>query len=228
MRKVILFCLIFQIVSCQNKKINPTPTKFLSIVNVSKEIYTKDSLNLIQRVKNEMISHNGGYSADFYNHDTPIIIDTIMYSPRFDKIVFFAIDSIENKKTYPDNLSAEEINEVQKIVSTPYQGYHYNASVFIGKRDEKVFFKVYDFSKRYLGKYKNIQELRKRLRKKFFVEYSTIKEKGFEYNIDDRRFWDNPNIWNSIEKEAAKWQEFEKLKKEHPENVYEPAAHKVP
>lgn len=222
MKKVIiLFSLIFQIVSCQNKIINHTPNKFLSNVNVSKEIYSTDSLSLVLCIKKEIFCNRGNYNANFYDQSTPIIVDTIIYSPNLEKVVFFVIDSLENKKTYPKNLSQDKIDSMQKISGLPYDGYHYNGCAYLAKKRGDSF-EVYDFFKIYLGKYKNIYDLKNRLREVFLLEYSKAQEKGFEYNVDDKRFWDNPNAWDAFEKNKKIQQELDELKKMNPENIYEP------
>jgi hypothetical protein len=218
---IILFSLIFQIVSCQNKINNQTPNKFLSKVNASKEMYSKDSLSLILCIKKEIFYNRGGYNANFYDQSTPIIIDTIIYSPNLDKVVFFVIDSVENKKTYPKNLSQDKIDSMQKLASLPYDGYHYNGCAYIGEKNGDSF-EVYDFFRIYLGKYKNIHNLKNRLRQVFLIEYSKVQEKGFEYNVDDKRFWDNSNVWDDMEKNKKTQQEFDELKKTSPENIYDP------
>jgi hypothetical protein len=218
MKKIFLFCLIFQIVSCQNRD-NLKSKKMTSIVDVSKRVYTEDSLTLIELVKNEIAKHKVPYNAKFYDNKTPLLIDTIMYSPKLDKVVFFVIDRVENKKTYPENLTQEEIDELEVLGSLPYKGYHYNSVAYLGKRIGNSF-DIYDFSRRYIGKFKNLEELKKRLRQKFFEEYSSD-EKGAEYNVGDIRFWDNPNLWNLIERTKKREKQVEEVKKRNPKNIFE-------
>lgn len=222
MKKVlILFSLIFQIASCQNKINNQTPYKFLSKVNASKEIYSKDSLSLILCIKKELFYKRGNYNADFYDQNTPIMIDTIIYSPNLDKVVFFVIDSLENKNTYPKKLSQDKVDNMQKLTGLSYDGYHYNGCAYIGKKNGDSF-EVYDFFRIYLGTYEKIHDLKNRLRQVFLIEYSTVQEKGFEYNVNDKRFWGNPNVWDEFEKNRKRLKELDDLKKSNPENVYEP------
>lgn len=197
---IVILLLFFQIVGCQNKKNNYTSNQFISKINSSKEIYSKDSLSLVLCIKDEILYKRGGYNAYYYNQNTPILIDTIIYSPNLDRIVFFAIDSIENKLTYPKSLSSDEIEKMEKIGNLPYKGYHYNGYAYIAKRIGDSF-DIHDFSKRYTGKYKEMNDLRNRLRQKYFVGYSKIQGKGFEYNIGDKRFWNNPNVWDVMEKD---------------------------
>ena len=76
----------------------------------------------------------------------------------------------------------------------------------------------------------NRSELKIISRKSYFAEYSTMKDVNgqnrYKYNIGDIRFWDCP-IWKEQEEKEFKRMEFEKEKRIHPENIYEPVQKKI-
>ena len=201
MRKfIILILLSFQVVSCQNRTIKITPNEFLSKVKVPKDLYAKDSLKLVDLIKEQIKNHKEAYYPKAYDSLTVVVIDTIMYSKDLSKITFFIIDKVENKKTYPKGWNEEDVKSVEKYGNLPYEGYHYNAKAYIGVRKNDSI-EIANFFRLEVGDFLNISELKIRQRQMFFEEYSAVKEKGFEYNLDDYRFWDNPNVWDYMKRD---------------------------
>lgn len=196
MKKYIyLFCLCVQIVSCQNRTIKPTPKEFVSKVKVPENIYSKDSIELIELIKEEIKEHKGAYYAKSYDEYTKVIIDSIIYSPNYNKLFFFAINKVENKKLYPSDLTKDEIETIVKHTKLPYEGYHYEGKAFIAIREDNNLL-INNFFRINTSEYNSIKEVRTRLNQLFFEEYSAVNEKGYEYNPDDIRFWVNKNVWN--------------------------------
>ena len=102
MRKILILCfLIFQMAGCQNRKVKITPDEFISKENAPKDLYRSDSIQLVALIKKEIGKKKGAYGANFYDSSTKVIIDTIMYNSNLDRMVFFIIDKVENKKLYP-------------------------------------------------------------------------------------------------------------------------------
>jgi hypothetical protein len=201
MKKYIyLFCLCVQIVSCQNRTIKPTPKEFVSKVKVPENIYSKDSIKLVELVKEEIKEHKGAYYAKFYDKHTEIIIDSIIYSPNHNKLFFFIINRVENKKVYPSNLTAQEIETIVKETKLPYEGYHYEGKAYIGVRKDNNLV-INNFFRINTANYSSLKEVRARLNQLFFEEYSAVKENGYEYNPDDIRFWENKSIWDISQKD---------------------------
>ena len=186
---------VFNLSSCQTNK--DTPNDYISNVSVPQEVIKRDSLTLVNLIKDEIKVHSGDYFPQYYDKNTEIIIDTIMYNDKFDRLVFFIIDKVENKKKFNKDISEEQIKELEKYGSLPYEGYHYNAHAYIGIRKNSTL-KVENFFRISIGDYDSINDLRERQRKVFFQEYSSIKEKGHEYNLNDKRFWSNTNVWNKL------------------------------
>lgn len=197
MKKYIyLFCLCVQLVSCQNKTVKLTPKEFISKVEVSEKKYSQDSIKLTELIQKEIKEHKGDYYAKSYDEHTEIIIDSIIYSPDNKKTFFFIINRVENKKVYPDDLTPQEIEKIVKETELPYEGYHYEGKAYIGVREGVDNLIINNFFRINTAKYNTIKEVRTRLNQLFFEEYSAVNEKGYEYNPDDIRFWENKNVWN--------------------------------
>ena len=197
MRKEIFILLLLsvQMICCQNKTIKPTPKEYISNVKAPKDLYLKDSIRLVKSIKKEIKEHKGGYHSKAYDSFTKIIIDTIMYSPDYDKLIFFVIDKKENKKIYPDNFTEKQVNDLINNGHTkiPYNGYHFTGKAYIGLRNNDVLIvKHFGIT---TAHYNNIFDVKKRQKNVYFKEYSAVKHKGYEYNLDDKRFW-NKDIWN--------------------------------
>ncbi|KQS53399.1 MAG: hypothetical protein DCE86_16610 [Flavobacteriaceae bacterium] len=222
MNKSIIIILLFsQLVSCQNRTVKETPKEFISKTQAPKSLLSKDSINLVHLIKEEIKLHKGGYHAESYDDDAVIIIDTIMYSPDFNRLVFFIIDKVENKKLYPKDWDKEKVKPIEKYGNLPYEGYHYNAKAYIALRANGTL-QINNFFRLNINDYTNLGEIKNRQKQVFFQEFSAVNEKGFEYNPDDIRFWNNPNVWDKIKQDEAKWKSFNDEKLKNPKNVYEP------
>ena len=108
---------------------------------------------------------------------------------------FFIIDKKENRKIYPKTLTESDVEYLIKEGETkiPYKGFHYTGKAYIALRQNN------NLKIKYFGlttaHYNDIYNVRKRQRQLYLQEYSAVKEEGYEYNFDDKRFWSNPNIW---------------------------------
>lgn len=210
-KNIILFLIYIQVISCQNRNIKLTPDKYISEVKATKELYSNDSIKLVGLIKTEIKEHKGAFFSNAYDDSTQIIIDTIMYNKGFNKISFFIIDKTKNLKSF------------EKHTDLPFDGNYYTGKAYIGIRINK-FLKINNFFRIETANYQKIEEVKKRLRELYFEEYSTAKENGFEYNLDDIRFWNNPKVWNIIQEDELKWKEFNEEKKKNSKNVYDPAS----
>jgi len=192
---LIIILLSFQLISCQNRTIKLTPQEFISKIIVPKELYNKDSIDLVKLIKKEVKEHKGGYFSEAYDTSTQVIIDTIMYSSDFNKLIFFIIDKKENKSIYPNTLTKEDVDYLVKEGQTtiPYEGYHFTGKAYFGiRKNDNLKIKYFGLT---TAHYVNIYDVKKRQKQLYFEEYSAVNEKGYEYNLDDKRFWDS-DIWN--------------------------------
>ena len=82
--------------SKQNEHKENTPDRLKSIVKTSNSLYSDDSIYLIKLIKQQIKEQTNTFSLKEFDIDTKIIIDTIMYIPEFDEIVFFVITENKN------------------------------------------------------------------------------------------------------------------------------------
>lgn len=187
MKKIIILIFI-AFFSCKNFTQESKP-----IDSLESEVF-KDRDKLKVLIKDRIDKKEVPYFQPYYDSLTQVIIDTIFYSPNKNKLAFFVIDKIENKKRYK-GITYEQAQKMEELGNLPYEGHHYNAYAFIGKRDGNNI-NIKDFSVINIGKYRDIEKIRGKLKKLFFQEYSNINEKGYEYNLNDVEFWQNDNVWN--------------------------------
>ncbi|TXD64171.1 hypothetical protein [Polaribacter glomeratus] len=193
---IIAILLSFQMMSCQNMTVKLTPQEFKSNNKASKKLYLKDSISLVRLIKEDIKEHKGDYHSKAYDYSTKIIIDTIMYNSDFNKLIFFIIDKKENKKAYPETLTKENVDYLIKEgnADIPYEGFHYTGKAYIGIRENDSLY-INNYFRMTTAGYNIINDVKKEQRVAFFEEYSAVKYKGYEYNLDDKRFWDS-DIWS--------------------------------
>ena len=191
------------------RKNTDTPKEFLSHVEIKKEDYSKDSIDVLKRLQYLLSNHQQSFYIKDYFDSTQLIIDSILYSTDFNKLAIFVITKNPTYRQLDPN----------KKYDWYYDGYCY-LSV---RRNDTLDLNWIG------GGYSNdydTQDLSSSLREFYFRMFAAIKDSSglvskYKYNLNDIRFWDCP-IWREIEEEKIKKQEFEEEKKKHPENVYEP------
>lgn len=186
MKKIVVL-IIIAFFSCKNS------TQESEQVNSTQSEISKDKETIKVLINDRIRKKEVPYFPSHYDNLTEVIIDTILYSSDKNKLAFFVIDKVKNKKRY-GNITYEETQKMEELGNLPYEGYHYNAHAFIGKRNNNNIL-IKDFSVISIGKYKDIKRIKKRLRNLYFKEYSSINEEGYEYNLNDVRFWNNDNLW---------------------------------
>ena len=191
------------------RKNSDTPKEFLSHAVIKKEGYSKDSIEVLKQLQYLLNNHEQSFYIKDYLESTQLIIDTILYSPDFNKL---AVLVITKNPTYR-----------QLIPNTKYDWY-YDGYCYLGIRGNDTINLTW-----ITGGYSNSYDkadLSSSLREFYFRRFATIKntsglESKYNYNVNDIRFWDCP-IWKEIEEDKIKKKEFEEEKIKHPENVYEP------
>jgi hypothetical protein len=222
MKKLIFIILLScNFVKCQQKSEKQTPNNYISIVKVPKVNYSNDSLILVSSIKKDILEHKGGYNSKSFDIETKVIIDTIMYSPNNERIFFFVITEVENRKLYPKEMSEQEIEEASKYSKLSMNGFHYKGKGYIAykRNDTIVNTQFYGIT---TASYENIESVRQRQRQIFFKEFSAVNETGYEFNINDKRFWDNKNFWDKMKRKLEEDKEFENMRLTNPENIYDP------
>jgi hypothetical protein len=185
-----------------------TPKAFLSHVEIKKENYSKDSVEIWKQLHYFLSNHKQSFYNKEYFDSTQVIIDTILYSPNFNKLSVFVITK---NPTYRQLIG-------DKTYDFYYDGYGY----FGNKQKDTI--DITWIGPLFLHSHSK-QRVSNLLREYFFREFATIKDASgqyqYKYNLNDVRFWTCP-IWKEIDKKKEDEKEFEDMKKKHPENVYEP------
>lgn len=185
------------------KSNNYTPKEYKSIVYVSKEQYSKDSLNLVLIIKSQINAHKEPYvnalrindKLEYINDSlTKIYIDSIFYSPKLDKIAFLVLVENENKKLYK-GMTKAEADGWEKEGNLPYLGTHFNSNCFIAKRINDVF-DIYFYGYSFTNS-RTYKENSTALRDACLNHREDKNENKKTYNVDDKRFW-NSYEWNFI------------------------------
>ncbi|HEX8278677.1 MAG TPA: hypothetical protein VF540_08270, partial [Segetibacter sp.] len=146
------------------------------------------------------------YSKEYFE-GTDVLIDTILYSPDFEKLAILLLTKNPTSR---------------QLMPTKDEDYYYNGTCYLGIRQQDT------IALSWLGpNFSNAsdrQELSKDLREacfRTFVSKDTTAHYANKYNLNDIRFWTSSE-WKKIEEDKIKKKEFEEEKIKHPENVYEP------
>lgn len=123
-RAIVLLLLIMFCGSCYygtgfGEKWN-TPKEFVSQTPVPAAVYAKDRRTLLGQLYEYLDAHEKSFHSNEYFDSTIIIIDTILYSPNFNKLATFVITK----------------NPTYRLIS-PNETYrwYYNAYCYLGMRD---------------------------------------------------------------------------------------------
>jgi len=189
------------------RKNTDTPDKFINKTVVKKEDYTKDSLTISAKLKDLLVQHEGFFYSTEYFEGTDIIIDTIIYSPDFNKLAVLVLTRNPTSR---------------QLMPTENGMWYYNATSYLGIRQRDT------ISLSHLGPVftnsTDKQEQSNYIRQacfRTFVSKDTTEKYAYKYNLNDVRFWTG-SVWQQIEEAKIKKKEFEEEKLKHPENVYEP------
>ncbi len=189
MFRIIVFFLLALISCNESDKQKKTPKEFVSAVVVDKAIYLGDSTSIVADLYKKMKNHEASFTNPEYYDSTVLVIDTIIYDPSLNKIAVFVI---AKNPTYRNPHSDSKLP------------YYYNANCYLGKRmqvDSSIFelkqlgpFSVVNFD--------DIQDVKRAIRDNYFLELATVLDEKnqpvFNYNIDDKRFWDNSTGWKRM------------------------------
>lgn len=116
------------------------------------------------------------------------------------KTVILYLHSLMAKKNanlYKGMSKEEAVKVIKENNLAPYDDFHFNGNAYLGYRKSDSL-AINDYFRIHINRYKTYSSLKERLHQIFFEEYSDVDEKGFEYNIDDLRFWNNKNVWENI------------------------------
>lgn len=188
----IIFFISVLILGCDSNR-------YSNNIKISSALYSKDSVIIMTKIRDEIVKKEGGFYAPKYSSETFVHIDTIIYSPDSSRLISFIVNNafFENKET----LEGKAYLGIRNNDTLNVVFYGYNLNGFSPSDSEKI--------KKYQYQY-------------FFNDFSKIEEEGYEYNVNDIRFWTNFKFWDKIEKNMESRADFEEMKKENPKDIYEP------
>jgi len=184
-----------------------TPKAYLNHTAADKKKYAQDTEDILKKLQYFLKNHQKSFHSKEYFDSTQLSMDTILYSPDFTKLAVFVI--------------AKNPTSRQLAPDERYDWY-YNAYCYLGirQKDSIDLISIDEGHRSYFKK-----KASEALRTDYFRLYATIKdvngEYKYKYNLNDIRFWNGP-AWKEIDDNKEQRREFEKMKKEHPENVFEP------
>lgn len=182
-----------------------TPKEYVNDTVVNKKKYSLDSAIIALQIQGFVKNNQESFYSKEYDDSTQIIVDTILYSPDYKKIVTFIIAKNSTKK--------------QLMPDKNYKWY-YDATCYFGTKEDDSFLLSW-IGPNYTNSY-DIESLSGKIRSYYFKRSSSSMDNGDKYNIDDIRFWSDNEKWEKIKYNKKMQKDFEEEKKNHPENVYDP------
>jgi hypothetical protein len=176
---IFLVAVVFSQCGSKDNSYSDAPTPVSDTANYAKRIADiKDSIKVF------IATRQGPYYSKEFDERTEIFIDTLLLSPRKDKMVFLVITKYSNNKL----LEKSDTNQ-----------YHFDASCFIGKLLNNERWDIAWLRALNVTRYKSLQEASERIREFYFIEFKTIEEDEskkslYKYNISEKQFWDGP-VW---------------------------------
>jgi hypothetical protein len=178
------------VVSCSRRivlKNIVTPKEYLITAKVDKAYYVKDKEAVLKQIEYFFYTHKESFYNQRFIDSTFLMVDTIFYSENLDKIGTFIIEKIPASRMIPPQTENQWV---------------YNAYCYLGKRQTDT------FDLRWLQKFsfignRNIEEGRNYLKSFYLLRFTTPKYPNptpYEYNMDDKRFW-NSKDWRLCFKE---------------------------
>jgi hypothetical protein len=168
---------------CNNVKKGLTPPEYIYNDTVDIKTYSQYKLTLVDSIRSFIRYKDGPYYRKEFDEQTIVFVDTILFSPKRNRITFFVITKNSNDKL----LSKGNKNE-----------YHYDANCFIGNLKIDSIWDIRWLKALNLTRYDTHIESSERIREMYFTLFSTIKDVDgnslYKYNLNDIRFWDGP-IW---------------------------------
>ncbi|MFB6454388.1 hypothetical protein ACE38W_03880 [Chitinophaga sp. Hz27] len=164
-----------------------TPKEFLNHTTASMASYTKDSIIISGQLKEDLLEHKFSFKNKEYCDSTAIYIDTILYSPDFERLAVFII-------------TETPMNRRDSIFQLKQYSHWFDAYCYIGRRrtTSKRTIELKWVKRFYPINWYNKREISEVIREEYFTEFGTIQDDNgkpkYRYNFDDKRFW-NSSIW---------------------------------
>ena len=161
-----------------------TPDKYINRTIIPTENYQRDESALILQFNDMKLNHKGFFSSKEYFEGTEIIIDTILYSPEYDKLVVLMI-----AKNPTSRQLRPQKSELWYYDATSYLGLRQNDSIFLSQVGSN-----FSNSNDLLA----LSDILRQASFRTFVSKDTTAINSHKYNLNDIRFWKSPE-WEEIE-----------------------------
>ena len=154
-----------------------TPDEFLNDSKINRESYIDDSIKLLRQFEVALKSHKDFFRSKEYFDSTKLTIDTILYNSNFDRL---AILILSRNPTY------------RQLEPNKSHRFYYDATCYLGLRQRDALLLAW------IGpNFSNSDDpinLSKMLREACFNEFAKRDSSIYEYNLNDKRFWESA-IW---------------------------------
>jgi hypothetical protein len=156
-----------------------TPDEYLYSTKISSIMYSSDSAKIFSALRQALEDHIGFFYSEEYYKGTVLIIDTIVYSMKNDKLAVFVIAKNPTFRQLDRNLKHK---------------WYYNATCYLGlRKSDKV-------QLAWIGP--NIDNgndqrtISLDIRDACFTKFASHDSMNgiYKYNMNDKRFWTSP-IW---------------------------------
>jgi len=160
-----------------------TPKEFLNHSQISKKGYSGDSMAINRQLKLLLLKRKDFFANTAYSDSMEVIIDSILYSPDFNKLAVFVImKNSTDKQLHPDK----------------NYDWYYDATCYLGirQRDSINLNWIGPVFSNSFSRESISNDIRSACFKTFATEDTSDK---YKYNLNDIRFWNSP-IWTEKEK----------------------------
>ena len=158
-------------------------------------------------MKKNLLNKEDFLNNKSYSESTELIIDSIIYSPDFNRLAIFLITKNSTSKQLMPNKEYE---------------WYYEATCYLGQRENDTI-RLNWIGPSFTNSYDK-QEVSSLIRESCLTNFATKDTIGaftYKYNMNDIRFW-NSSIWQEMEEKRERRKEFEEEKKRNSQNIYEP------
>jgi hypothetical protein len=183
MKATVILLLLFLLASCEGKTFKGnTPKAYLNKSKPSEAVYRQDTAMLRTHLSKLLAAHQDFFSNSAYDSSTELLIDTIVYSPDFNKgAVLVITKNPTSQQLIPDTTSA----------------YYFDGTSFLVMRKDSLLIEWLGPS---FSNSNNQKALSREMRDYFFhlfADKDTTKRYSSPYNFDDKRFW-HTSVWEKF------------------------------
>lgn len=189
------------------RKNTDTSSAYESHVVAPRRLYLADKDRLGVEMGQLLARKEDFFDNSAYGSGTKIIIDTILYSPDFNRLAILLIaKNPTNHELMPDREG----------------DWYYDGTSYLGSRSADSIILWQIGSTLLDGKDQNsISDDLRRDAFRLFISDDTTARYHYRFNMNDVRFW-HADLWDTVAVDIRKRKEFKLFELQHPEDVYDP------